>query len=97
VSGGSGSERLHLERTGGFAGMRVDRQVDLDALDPADATAWRSLLSSPLLRDLTDEPPQPDRFVYRLTHEGAGIDVVAAEQQLPDDVRELLERTLRQQ
>jgi hypothetical protein len=90
------AERLHLERSGGFAGMRVDRQVDLDGLDPADAQAWRTLLSSPLLRELPEEPPQPDRFVYRLTHEGAGIDVVAGEQQLPADVRDLLERTLRE-
>ncbi|WP_426566446.1 protealysin inhibitor emfourin [Angustibacter sp. McL0619] len=88
-------QRLHLERSGGFAGMRVDRQIDLDALDPADAAAWRALLSSPLLRELPNEPAQPDRFVYRLTHESTGVDVVVAEQQLPDDVRELLERTLR--
>ncbi|GAA4359222.1 protealysin inhibitor emfourin [Angustibacter luteus] len=88
-------ERLHLERTGGFAGMRVDRQVDLDALDPEDAAAWRALLGSPLLRDLPEEPPKPDRYVYRLTHERAGLDAVVAEQQLPDDVRDLLERTLR--
>ena len=90
-------ERLHLERTGGFAGMRVDRHIDLDALDPEDAAAWRALLSSRLLSELPEEPPKPDRYVYRLTHQRAGLDAVVAEQQLPDDVRALLERTLRQQ
>ena len=94
----AGPERLHLERTGGFAGLRAERWVDLDdldAIDPADAAAWRELLRSRVLHELAHEPPQPDRYVYRLTHEDEGIDLVTAEQQLPDDVRDLLERTLR--
>ena len=64
----------------------------------SDADAWRELLRSPLLRELQPEPPQPDRFVYRVVHPRARASTsCAAEQQLPVDVRDLLERTLREQ
>jgi hypothetical protein len=85
-----------VERTGGFAGMRTSRDVDLRSLPSDDAEQWRALLSSPLLQQLSPEPAQPDRYVYRVCCAPAGVDVTAAEQQLPGHVRALFERTLRQ-
>jgi hypothetical protein len=84
-----------VERSGGFAGVRRSRDVDLRSLPSEDADQWRALLDSPLLQQLSPEPPQPDRYVYRVCCAPARVDVTAAEQQLPSDVRELFERTLR--
>jgi hypothetical protein len=84
-----------VERTGGFAGVRASRDVDLRALPSDDAEAWRRLLGSPLLHELEAQPTQPDRYVYRVACPPVGLDVTAAEQQLPSHVRELFERTLR--
>jgi hypothetical protein len=90
------SAGLVVERSGGFAGLQLARQVDLGALPDDDASAWHELLGSALLRELPAEQPQPDRYVYRIVHAGEGIDAVATEQQLPDSVRDLIERTLRE-
>ena len=85
-----------VERTGGFAGIPKSRDVDLRSLPSEEAERWRALLESAFLRQLSPERPQPDRYVYRVCCAPAGIDVTAADQQLPDDVRELFERALRQ-
>ena len=84
-----------VERSGGFAGLRASRGVDVRALPPADADAWHRLLGSPLLHELHAGPAQPDRYVYRVACRPVGLDVTAPEQQLPGHVRELFERTLR--
>ncbi len=84
-----------VERTGGLAGLRTSRDVDLRSLPSEEADEWWRLLGSPLLHDLSPEPAQPDRYVYRVCCATAGVDVTAAEQQLPGNVRDLLERTLR--
>lgn len=84
-----------VERTGGVAGMRATRDVNLDSLPTEEAEAWHRLLGSPLLRELGAAPTHPDRYVYRVACPPVGLDVTAAEQQLPSHVRELFERTLR--
>ena len=84
-----------VERSGGFAGLRTSRDVDVRSLPPEEADAWHRLLGSPLLHELRPEPAQPDRYVYRVACRPVGLDVTAPEQQLPGPVRELFERTLR--
>ena len=92
----SGSRRVLLVRSGGFAGMRLERELDLDQLDDTDAESWRRLIDSPAVREAaTDERPQPDRFSYRVVSEADGVDVTLPEQQLGDEDRSLLERALR--
>ena len=86
---------VRVERTGGVAGQRLTCDVDVAALEPDEAAAWQHLLASGRLRDLASTRPQPDRFVYRLACEPHGLDVTAAEQELPGDVLELVERALR--
>ncbi len=98
AAGGSAApsgEVVRVERSGGFAGRQVARDVHVAALAPPEATAWRELLGAGWLRGLAAEPAQPDRYVYRLACHPQGLDVTAGEQQLPGDVRELLERALR--
>jgi len=86
-----------VERSGGFAGLRTSRDVRLTDLPAEEERAWRRLLGSPLLHELAEQPSHPDRYVYRVACPPVGLDVTAAEQQLPGHVRELFERTLRRE
>ena len=92
----SAGEVVRVERSGGLAGQQLAREVDLADLADDDARSWQRLLRSGRLQQLVPERPQPDRFVYRVCCPPHDVDVTAAEHELPDDVRDLLERTLRQ-
>jgi Thermolysin metallopeptidase, alpha-helical domain/Thermolysin metallopeptidase, catalytic domain len=91
----SGPLVVVVERTGGFAGLRACRDVQLSELPSDEADAWRRLLGSPLLHELGTQPAGADRYVYRVACPPVGLDVTAGEQQLPGHVRELFERALR--
>ena len=69
-------------------------ELDVDAMPADRAQQWRSLLSSGLLRSLTEPAPSPDRYVYRVWCAAVDLDVTAGEQQLPDHVRSTLDATL---
>jgi hypothetical protein len=84
---------LVVTRSGGFAGLRLERQLPLGELPDEQARRWYDLLDSGRLLQLDPVDPSPDRFVYRLS--GPGLEVTAGEQQLPDDVRGLFDETLR--
>ncbi|MGN6300159.1 MAG: protealysin inhibitor emfourin [Angustibacter sp.] len=90
-------EVVRVERSGGFAGRQVAREVDLADLDADSARSWQQLLRSGRLREFARGPAQPDRYVYRVRCPPHDLDVTAAEHELPDDVRALLERTLREE
>ena len=81
-----------MVRSGGFAGLRLERELPLGELPEDQARRWYDLLDSGRLMELAPAEPAPDRFVYRIR--GPGVDVVAAEHQLPDDVRGLFEEVL---
>ena len=85
------SRRLRVSRSGGFAGLRQQREVDLDDGTPR-AAALAELVASGRL-GATVTPAQPDRFVYLVR--GDGVDVEVHEQDLSDDDRDLLESALR--
>jgi hypothetical protein len=80
-------------RTGGFAGLRRERELPLGELPDEQAQRWYELLESGRLLQLDPVEQMPDRFVYRIS--GPGLDITAAEHQLPDDVRGLFDETLR--
>ena len=80
-------------RTGGFAGLRRERELPLGELPDEQAQRWYDLLESGRLLQLDPVEQMPDRFVYRIS--GPGLDITAAEHQLPDDVRGLFDETLR--
>jgi hypothetical protein len=65
--------RASLERTGGFAGLRLTSVADTDTLDADDAKRLQELIDEAdffkLPETVAPKKPQPDRFQYRLTVE----------------------------
>jgi hypothetical protein len=78
---------LRVSRSGGFAGLRVAGELDLDADDEPAATA-RELLDRVDFARLAQRPPQPDRYVYEFQAPD-GQRVTVAEQDLTDELRRL--------
>lgn len=88
------SPRLDLRRTGGFAGLVKQNSVELAELSDPDAAAWRNLLAERRLDELAGARTHPDAFCYSVRCADPAIDVTVPEPALPDDVRELFDRTL---
>lgn len=87
---------VSVTRSGGMTGMRVQRTVDLDAVDADEAAAWRRLLADDAVRrPATPARAVPDGYVYQLACEADDLDVTVAEQQLPAEHRTLLARAVR--
>ena len=84
---------VEVTRSGGFAGLTLRGEVDLDRLDGPDRSAWESALRDGL-PGLAAHEPAPDRFVYRVSSAASGLDVTVGEHELPDDLRTLLERAV---
>jgi hypothetical protein len=88
--------RATLERTGGFAGMRLATTADTSQLSPEDAQRLKELVDSAnffqLPETITPKTVQPDRFQYRLTVEDDNHrthTVTVGEAALPPNVRPL--------
>ena len=68
--------RIHFERTGGFAGIRLQTAVDADQLPPKEARQLNGLVDAAKLFDLPDRPPAAqqgaDQFQYKLVVEAQG-------------------------
>ena len=86
------SRYVRVSRSGGLAGTRRPREVDLDDGSPR-AVAWADLLDSGRLRYTATEA-DTGRFVYRVVGDD-GTDLVVHETDLDADDRTLLEETLR--
>lgn len=91
-----GSGLVQVTRSGGFAGLTLRGEVDVDRLDEPDRAAWESALQVSLggQAEEADRPGGADRFVYRVCRPATGLDVTLGEHELPDAVRALLDRTL---
>ncbi|SDT03373.1 Thermolysin metallopeptidase, catalytic domain [Nocardioides scoriae] len=75
-----------VRRSGGFAGLVKEGEVDLDSDDPR-APEVRSLVQRIDFTALAPVPPQPDRFVYSFRY--ATTQAQLPEQALDDDLRTL--------
>ena len=90
--------RIHFERTGGFAGMRVTATIDTESLSPEEASELQEMVDTAKLFDLPEVIEAPnggaDRFQYNLTVEDAGRShtVRVGEAAAPDELRPLLRR-----
>jgi hypothetical protein len=84
---------VEVMRSGGFAGLTLRGQVDLDQLAGPDRAAWDVALDQGL-SGLAPHEPAPDRYVYRVSRPATGLDVTVGEHELSDDVRLLLERAV---
>jgi hypothetical protein len=83
--------RVHITRHGGLAGVKLSADVATTDLGGEERTraeqAVRRLLNEPAAAS----PPQPDRFRYQITVPDGSASVTVAEQDLPDDLRPLIE------
>jgi len=89
-------ERIKFERTGGFAGMRIAKEIKLD-----DLSEEQSHILSELLDDMDfDELPEqmidesgPDQFTYVITVETKKWEhtVVTGDSSAPEKMQELLQ------
>ncbi len=65
MTGGPGAGQLHVERSGGFAGLTQHATVPLDELSSDERAALEESFERP-----SEPPPGPDRFVYRFRMPG---------------------------
>jgi hypothetical protein len=84
---------VRVTRSGGFAGLTMTGEVDLDQLDDPDRSIWRSALRAGFTPP-GGHQPAPDRFLYRVHLEQTGLDVTVGDHELPDDLRTLLDRVV---
>ena len=90
---------VHVRRTGGVAGITRERTVTLERLPEEDARAWRRLLADDRLHALARAAEErdrhrPDAFCYTVACDDPHVEVDLPEPAVPDEVRDLLERTL---
>jgi hypothetical protein len=89
--------RIIFERSGGFAGRKIQGTVESSSLSQRQANRLRELLDKAgffhLPEKLTPETGGPDRFYYKITIESeTGIHTVeAAEAAIPPHLRSLLD------
>ena len=85
---------IRVVRSGGLLGRSIECVVELDSMTEADAGAWWQALHSDALLQAARARPRPDAFVYRISAPDADVDVAADEQELPADLKQMLDRAL---
>ncbi|MFJ3229836.1 protealysin inhibitor emfourin [Streptomyces sp. NPDC086787] len=85
--------RIQVSRTGGFAG--IERQAEVDTSGRPDAPEWETLAERVLAAG-PGSPPSvvPDGFSYRITVDGTTV--YAADPRLTDEQRSLITRVLKE-
>lgn len=89
--------RVIFERTGGFAGIRMTKTIDIDNLPESERNQLYLLIEAAdffkLPENLTSANSQPDRFGYQITVEKSQRQhtVIFSEQSVTDTLRPLLE------
>ena len=89
-------ERIKYERTGGFAGMRIARDLKLKDLPEEQADSIISLLDDLDFGELPEQLMQesmPDQFTYVITVETEDWEhtVVTGDASAPEKMQELLQ------
>jgi hypothetical protein len=90
-------ERIKFERTGGFAGMRLARDLKLDDLTEEQAHTLLDLLDDLHFEELPEQMPatesMPDQFTYVITVETQKGEhtVVTGDASAPEKMQELLQ------
>jgi hypothetical protein len=92
--------RIHFERVGGFAGIRVKGDVDTDALPSEEATSWEALVEKAQLGQIRQSSGAGgrtrDSFEYWLTIEAGGkrFSLHMTDETLPPSASPLIDRLL---
>lgn len=84
------TEQLVLERSGGFAGLRMLAVIPAAELTPEQTAAVQECLSRAGPRPGIPEPGTPDRFQFRLAL--GGREITVPEPELPPALQPLLKR-----
>ena len=90
-------ERIKFERTGGFAGMTIARDLKMDELSEEQAHRLSELLDELDFRELpeqmTDVEDMPDQFTYVITVETTKWEhtVSTGDASAPEKMQELLQ------
>ena len=90
-------ERIKFERTGGFAGMTIARDLKMDELSEEQAHRLSELLDELDFRELpeqmTDVEDMPDQFTYVITVETAKWEhtVSTGDASAPEKMQDLLQ------
>ncbi|MFB2896538.1 protealysin inhibitor emfourin [Aerosakkonemataceae cyanobacterium BLCC-F50] len=93
--------RVIFERTGGFAGIRMTKTIDIDTLPESERNHLQLLIEAAdffeLPEIITSANSQPDRFQYQITVEKSQRQhrVRVSEQAVPDTLRPFLEWLIR--
>ena len=87
-----------VTRSGGFVGQTVSKTIAIADLPKRDQKRWRTILSSDTLQGLGGlAQTHPDTYCYGVSCVEPFVEVAIPEQHLPEKVRDLLERALRDQ
>jgi len=90
-------ERIKFERTGGFAGIRLTADIDVNKLPEDEKRNILKLLDEMDFEDLPEKlsgkMPMPDELVYSVTVVSSKKEykVVTGESAIPNDMQPLLE------
>ncbi|MFI9610757.1 protealysin inhibitor emfourin [Streptomyces sp. NPDC052023] len=85
--------RIQVRRTGGFAG--IERQAEVDTSGRPDAPEWHALAEQALAAGRGAPPAGvPDGFSYRITVDGRTV--YCADPRLTDEQRRLITRVLKE-
>ncbi|HEX5810357.1 MAG TPA: protealysin inhibitor emfourin [Anaerolineales bacterium] len=89
-------ERIKFERTGGFAGLHISRDLKLEDLSDEQANTIRELLDDLDFEELPEhmlEDSMPDQFTYTITVETKRGEhtVVTGDTSAPEKMQELLQ------
>jgi hypothetical protein len=84
---------ITVTRTGGFAGLRMQRSVD--TAERSDAPEWEKLVRSARFDLAPQRNGRPDRFTYQVDVDGRSVTV--GEPDLDGPLHTLVERVLRQE
>lgn len=87
---------ITVVRSGGFAGLRLERTCSLAELSPSDAREWHAVLADPAVWPSARlARSTPDAFIFTISAPAVGIEITAAEPDLSPRLRSLLQRFLR--
>jgi hypothetical protein len=93
---GGNAMRISFERTGGFAGIRLAADIDLDQLPEEDAKKIYDMVESINFNELPEGPSNPgavDQFNYTITVrvEHTEHTIITDDASAPEDLRPLLD------
>ncbi|MFD7293357.1 protealysin inhibitor emfourin [Streptomyces sp. NPDC059897] len=85
--------RIHVARTGGFAG--IDRHAEVDTAGRSDAHEWHALAEKAMAAGRSTPPiGVPDGFSYTITVDDTTV--YCADPRLTEEQRRLISRVLKE-